>query len=37
MDSTNRDLAARIIDLFEDLLDQTGIAIPCEDKQEQID
>ena len=32
-----RELAAQIIDLFDDLLYQKGIEIPCEDKQEQSD
>lgn len=32
-----RELAARIVDLFDDLLYQKGIEVPCEDKQEQAD
>lgn len=32
-----RELAARIVDLFDDLLDQKGIEVPCEDADEQIE
>lgn len=32
-----RELAARIVDLFDDLLDQKGIEIPCEDPDEQTE
>lgn len=29
-----RELAARIVDLFDDLLDQKEIEVPCEDSDE---
>lgn len=32
-----RELAARIVDLFDDLLYQKGIEIPCEDSDEQAE
>lgn len=32
-----RELAARIVDLFDDLLDQKGIEVPCEDPDEQAE
>ena len=32
-----RELAARIVDLFDDLLDQKGIEVPCEDADEQAE
>lgn len=32
-----RDLAARIADLFDDLLHQKGIEVPCEDSNEQVE
>lgn len=35
--SENRELACRIADLFEDLLDQKGIEVLCEDKDEQLE
>ncbi len=35
--SENRELACRIADLFEDLLDQKRIEIPCEDANEQVE
>lgn len=32
-----RELAARIVDLFDDLLYQKGIEVPCEDANEQAE
>lgn len=32
-----RELAARIVDLFDDLLYQKGIEVPCEDADEQAE
>ena len=32
-----RELAARIVDLFDDLLHQKGIEVPCEDSDEQAE
>lgn len=32
-----RELAARIVDLFDDLLYQKGIEVPCEDSNEQAE
>lgn len=32
-----RELAARIVDLFDDLLYQKGIEVPCEDPDEQAE
>lgn len=32
-----RELAARIVVLFDDLLDQKGVEVPCEDPDEQAE
>lgn len=37
MKCTERDLAFYVVDIFEDLLDEKGIDIPCADSSEEED
>lgn len=37
MKNTERDLAFYVVDIFEDLLDEKGIDIPCADSSEEDD
>ena len=37
MKNTERDLAFYVVDIFEDLLDEKGIDIPCADTHEEED